>query len=567
MGQDVTSALQKVGGALLSSHTLPLVATAIAAASALYFGMQLAGYSLAFSFAVKKAAEHPLRLEAIHDRGLAVFAYLPPQVPESLSNRLRLRMEKVAKKFTPKFEIKQVGRSCLAIMRMGGTNLALVQIKEHLKRIENEFNLAYEKLVVGNKDTIQKSAGIYSPHKIGVTKTLKQFATESVDAGNSTAINIIKACEETQKETLLYLLHSASGTVWTIEVPPAQEYEFEKEMVPSLLLEDMTLTDLYRDTENFKKRTVYGYDSLMVLATETEMGLKDALARPDTYQCLGVLEPIKSRLLLVGRTEQIEKEIEAFAPIFATYTWSGYVDNLLCETCLKLSTIKRVRLPTVEEIKKMSVGELAVLSKDLLMFKEIQVLVTERMQKSEEKLIRMNESLTRLKDTVATSENKIAMLDAALRVNQENLAAIPNRTKVFQKDWNTLCKQIERVRFHVQKAYDEMKPTVAKKKRDMLLFSPFMIMSSILLFLLGFYSMQAPWSVAFFSVAGVLQIVYWALLYRARSSLHKVTKYSSQPFNAVHTVLLSLSEAVFGYISTEDVLASTELLSKTYQNR
>jgi hypothetical protein len=122
-------------------------------------------------------------------------------------------MEKIAKRLTPKYEIKQAGRSCLAILRMGGTSLALVQIKAHLRRIENEFNSAYEKLVVGHKDTIQRSVGVYAPNKIGLTNNLKQLAAESVDAGNSTAVNIVRACENTQKETLLYLLQSASGTV------------------------------------------------------------------------------------------------------------------------------------------------------------------------------------------------------------------------------------------------------------------------------------------------------------------------------------------------------------------
>lgn len=559
MGQDVTAALANIGGAILSFQAIPLAAVVIAAASTLYFGMQLIGYSFAFSAAMKKAMVKPLTVEAINDRNLAVFAYLPPGVPESLSGRLRSRMEKIAKRLTPKYEIKQAGRSCLAILRMGGTSLALVQIKEHLRRIENEFNSAYEKLVVEHKDTIQRSVGVYAPNKIGLTNNLKQLAVESVDAGNSTAVNIVRACENAQKETLLYLLQSASGTVWTIEVQPSQEYEFEKELVPSMLLEDMTLTDLYRDTENFKKRTVYGYDSLMVLATETEIGVKEGLARPDVCQCLSVLEPLKSRFVFVGRTEQVENKMDALAPVFIAYTWSGYVDNLLCETCLKLSTITRARLPGAEEIQQMSIAELAVLSKDLSMFDETQELVNKHMKKTEEQLTKMNESLAQLKDEAKGFAGfKIGNLDAALRVNTENFAAIPSRIKGFQKDWNALCKRIEKVRLHVDQAYSERKPVIEKKKRHMLLISPFMIMMSVLLFVLGFHPMLASWSVAFFSVAAVLQVVYWAFFYQAWGSLHKVTKYSSQPFNAVHVVLLSLTEAVFGYVTTEDVLTPVE---------
>jgi hypothetical protein len=206
MGQDVTVALRNIGGAIVSSQAIPIAAVVIATLSTLYFGMQLTGYTFAFSSAVKKAMARPLILEAIHDRDLTVFEYLPPDVPEFLCNRLKSRMEKISRKFTPKFEVKPVGRSCLATLRMGGTNLALVQIKEHLKRIEKEFNSAYEKLILSHKDTIQRSVGVHSPQKIGFTNAFKQFATESREAGNSTALNIARACEKTQEETLLYLL-------------------------------------------------------------------------------------------------------------------------------------------------------------------------------------------------------------------------------------------------------------------------------------------------------------------------------------------------------------------------
>jgi hypothetical protein len=162
-------------------------------------------------------------------------------------------------------------------------------------------------------------------------------------------------------------------------VQPSEEYEFEKELVPSMLLEDITLTDLYHDAGNFKKRIIYGYDSLMVLAAESEIGVKEALARPDECQCLSVLQPVKSRFVFAGRTDQVENKIDALAPVFTAYTWSGYVDNLLCETCLKLLTINRAPLPSAEEIKKMSIGELAVLSKDLSTFDETQELVNEHM--------------------------------------------------------------------------------------------------------------------------------------------------------------------------------------------
>ena len=103
--------------------------------------------------------------------------------------------------------------------------------------------------------------------------------------------------------------------------------------------------------------------------------VRECLARPDKYQLVSALEPVKSRIILIGRTEQFEKEIDMLAPIFVAYTWSGYLDNLLGETCLKLATVNRSRLPDVKEIKEMSLGELAVLRKDVSTFVENQMLV------------------------------------------------------------------------------------------------------------------------------------------------------------------------------------------------
>ena len=558
MGQDVTAALANIGQAILSSQAIPATAVVVAVASTLYFGMQLTGYGFAFSAAVKKATAKPLTVEAIHDRDLAVFAYLPPQAPEWLSNSLRSEMGKIAKKFTPAFELKKVGRSCITILRMGGTNLALVQIKEHLKRIEKEFSSTYQQFVLNNKDALHNSAGIFAPNKINLTNMFKQIATESVNAGNSSAVAIAKACEETQKETLLYLLQSAFSTIWTVEVQPAQEYDLEKEMVPSLLLEDITLTDLYHDTENFKKRIIYGYDSLMTLATQTDMGVRECLARPDKYQLISVLQPVKSRIILIGRTEQFEKNIDALIPLFIAHTWSGYLDNLLCETNFKLTTINRTRLPSSKEIEKTSIGELVVLMKDLTAFAENQVVIDNSVKETDKRFTKIDEELMQVKNIMKSEDFKIGMLDAALRVNAENLTALPNRIKVFKKEWKTLCSRIEKTREHVEKEYEERKPTIAKKKRQILRISPFVVILSVLLFALGFQPPFAAWWMAFVVVGVIVQVFYWAVTYHAWRSLSRVTTYSSQPFNAVHLTLLASTEAVYGYVITGDILAPIE---------
>jgi len=557
MGQDVTYALANIANSILSSQVIPAAAVIIAVLSVLYFGMQVVGYSFVFSAAIKKATAKPLQVEAIHDRDLAVFAYLPPQVPESLSNSLRAKMEKAAKKFTSNFEIKQVGRSCITVLRMGGTSLALVQIKEHLKKVESEFSSVYQNLIISNKETIQKSAGIYAPEKIKLTNMFKHIAEEAVSAGNPKALSIAKLCREKQNETLLYLLSSVFGTVWTIEVQPALEYDIEKDLVPGLLLEDMTLTDLYNDTENFKKRIIYGFDSLAKLAAEVDVGVRESLARPEENQVVSVLEPIKSRIVFVGRTEQIEKNIHAFTSLFVVQTWSGYLDNLLSETCFKLSTLNRARLPGAREIKEMSIGELAVLMKDLSALKENQMLVEKCIQNSENQLTKINQSLQQLRINLKPSKTfKIGSLDVMFAVNAENLEKLPARIKEFQKEWKIFCKRIENVREHVEKEYSERKPVIVRKKRKMLRIYPLVLALSVIFFILSFQPSIANWWIAFLSTALILQVFCWIAFYRMWRSFSKITKYPSQAFSMVQLSILALTEAVFGYVTTEDVLTS-----------
>ena len=555
MGEDVTAALSKIFSAVMSSQAIAISVVVVAVASMLYFGMQVMGYTFAFWVAVKKAAAKPLQVEAIHDRDLAVFAYLPPQAPESLSKSLKEKMEKAAKKFASTFEIKQVGCSCIAVLRMGGTSLALEQIKEHLKNVENGFSSNYQNLITHHKEALQKSSGIYSPDKAKLTSMFDQIAAESVDAGNSTARSIVRNCEEKQNRALLYLLSSAFGTVWTIEVQPADEYDIQRKLCPDLLIEDLTLTDLYDDVENFKKRTVYGFDSLEKLAVEMDTGLRECVARPDKYQLVSVLEPIKSRIVFVGRTEQIEKSIHTVAPLFIAQTWSGYLDNLLGETCFALATVNRSRLPNAREIKGMSIGELAVLMKDLLAFTENQKLVEECIQNSEAHLTKNNESLRQLKIALKPTEDfKIGLLDAIFHVNVENLENLPRRIREFQKEWKTLCKRIEDIREHVEKEYNERKPMIARKKRGVLRVYPLVAALSIALFIMCLQPSLASWWMAFLSVALISQAVYWAIFYRARRSFHKVTKYPSEPFNMTQLFLLALTEAIYGYVTTEDIL-------------
>jgi hypothetical protein len=555
MSEDVIIALSKIFNAILSSQALSASVVVIAIASTIYFGTQVVGYGLVFSAAVKKANAKPLRVEAIHDRDLAVFTYLPPHVPESLSIKLKAKMEKIAKKLTSNFEMKQIGRSWITILRMGGTKLALAQIREHLGRIEGEFSSAYQNLILSNRHVLQDCAGIYAPNKSRLTDMFNQIAAESVEAGNSGARSVARAYLEKQNETLLYLLCSAFGAIWTIEVQPRDEYNMEKELAPTLLLEDLALTDLYSDVENFKKRIIYGFDSLARLATEADTGLRECVDRPEKYQLISVFEPIRSRIIFVGRTEQIERHIHALASLFIAQTWSGYLDDLLNMACFALSTVNRSLLPSGKEIGEMSTGELAVLSKDLRAFTENQKLVDKCMEDSETHVTMNNQSLQRLKTTLNPSRTyKIGLLDALFHVNDENMKNLPIRIREFRRQWKTICTRIQAVREHVEKEYAERKLAIAKKKHKILRVYPLIVALSIALLIPSTQPLFANWRTTFLSIILISQGLYCFAAYRILKSFRKVTRYPSRAFNTSQIFILALTEAIHGYVTTEDIL-------------
>jgi len=556
MSQDVAGSLSKVINAALASQALSASLVLVTALSTIYLGTQVFGYGLIFRAAVKKATTKSLHVEAIHDRNLAVFAYLPPQVPESLSMKLRARMEKTARKLTPKYEMRQIGRSWITILRMGETRIAHVQIKEHLGQIESEFSSAYRNLIKSSKETLQKSTGIYAAHKAKLTDMFSQIATESADTGNAGAPSVARAYLEKQNETLLYLLSSAFGTIWTLEVEPVEQYDIEKELPASLLLEDLALTDLYGDVENFKKRTIYGFDSLAKLAAEADTGLRECLSEFRKYQLISVFEPIRSRIIFLGRTEQLEKNIHALASLFIAQTWSGYLDDLLSMTCFALSTVNRSALPSAKEIREMSTPELAVLSGDLLAFKENQKLVDKCIEESETHLTLNNHNLQQLRTSLELSKTyEIGLLDMLLNVNVENMENLPSRIREFRKQWKLISKRIKTVREHVEKEDAERKPAIAGKKRKMLRAYPLVIALSVALIILSFQPPLAAWWIAFLSIILISHALYWFVLQRIWRSFRKATKYPSHAFSTCQIFILALIEAIYGYVTTEDILA------------
>lgn len=563
MAKDAAISLLNISSAILFNQTLSIAGFAVSIVSIVYFTMMVSGYFFIFITAIKKAAVRALPFETIHDRDLSVFLYLPTQVPKSLVNNLKAKMAKEAKKFTVNFNIERIGPLCIAVLRMGSKRLALVQIKEHLRKVELTFSSMYQKFLQRYKDDILRSAGIYGPEKIKLTNLLIKMAKESTKTGTPEAKAVAEQVIEGQTRDTFYLLNSVSGRVWTIELPPAQQYEIEKSLLPTLSIEDISITDLYDEVEDFKKRIIYGFDSLAKLALESQSSLSEMLEHPEEHQLVAFFQPVKGRLIFVGRTEQIEKNLAAFGSLFVDQAWCSYMDNLLSETNHILSVLGSTTLPNEEEIQGMSDAELTVLNRNLSTVVANEGFIARSLEKCEEHLQSAIHNLRELKKSLETAiAFKVGLLDAIFALNAENLKNLPSRFKNFKEAFQRLCIEVKRIKKVVEREHRKREVIFLRKRRRMMRIYPFVVIFSAVVALVGIQPALELVAVPFLVAALFPQLVYWVIYLLMWRSFHRVSGYSSWAFSQIQTFIFALTQGFSKFIATGDILTPTKAAVK-----
>jgi hypothetical protein len=560
MTGDVTFRVQNIFSASLIGAMLPASEIVVSIVSIFYFMMTVVGYGVMLVTAIKKARVRTLRFETIHDRDFAVFLYLPTQTPESVVDKLKRKMTNVAKDFTPNFSIQQVGPLCLAVLRMGSTRLAHIQLREHLGKIEHAFSSMYQDFLRDHERDILRSGGIYSNQKIELATLLRRMANEAATMGKPEAKSAIDQIITKKAKDTQYLLNSVFGTVWTIELPPAQQQEMQKTLLPTLFVEDLAITDLYDEVEDFKKCVIYGFDSLAKLASEKRRTQRATLAQPEIYQVVSSFEPIKGRLIFVGRTEQIEKDLYAFGSLFVCQAWSGYLDNLLSETTLTLSALGNVPLPSQEAIQALKDQELTVLRKNLSTFVANARFINESMKNWERHIQRAHNNLEELEGRLKpTAAFEIGLLNAILTINAENLGRLPKRFAKFKKEFQELFNSIQKTRRVIERECERRKDTFSKKKRTaLLIYIPVTILSFILA-LVGLQPTLSSITIPSLVAALLLQTSYWTIYLLLWKSFHTINRYPSPVFSRIHVFTLALTETLYKFISTADVLSPIDV--------
>ena len=561
MSGDVVAFAGNLWSTIIQVRQFSMVPVVVGVLTIFYFTMSVIGYGVIFVATVRKAKVRNLQLEAVHDRDLSTFQYLPREVSKSLVDNLMTKVRKTAKHFTRKFEVKLQGSLCVSELRIGGTKWDMFQAKSHMGEMEHTFRSNYQNFLKHHEHELLNSVGIYGPEKAKLTDFLTELADQASSTGMPEAKKLVDELLKQECETTLYLLNSVFGTVCTLELPPDLLKKYQKTMLPMFFARDLAVTDLYDEVEDFKKQVVYGFDSLSSLGSDTRKSIRESLAHPEKYQLTSLFEPIKGMLLFVGRTEEMEGRIGDFGSLFLCQTWYGYMDNILRETNFTLSSIGRLALLRKKELSMMKDGELTLLRRDISIFLETQPFVSEFVKKSEEQFQYAVQNMRDLeKHLKPTSPYKVGLVNSILAINKENKENLPHEFKRLHKLYAEFCSRLEQVRNQVSSEQEKRKVTFLRKRKKMLNLYPFVAVLSIILFLAGLLwisSLHYATILLFVGVA-LLQVSYWTLYFFLHKSFNNVGRYSSPEFDKVHLYILALTQVIHKFVANADVLKPSE---------
>ena len=561
MSGDVAAFAGDLWSMIIQTRQFSVILVVVGVLTIFYFAMSVMGYGVIFVATVRKAKVRNLNLEAVHDRDLSTFQYLPHEFSESLIDSLMTKLHKTAKRFTRKFEVKRQGSLCVSELRIGGIKWDVFQAKSHMREMEQVFRSTYQNFLKHHEREILNVIGIYSPEKTKLTSFLNELADQASNAGMFEAKTLVDELLKEECKITFYLLNSAFGTVCTVELPPDLLKKYEKTMLPMFFARDLVVTDLYDEVEDFKRQVIYGFDSLSSLGLDTRKSIRESLAHPEKYQLTSLFEPIRGVLLFVGRTEEMEGRIGDFGSLFLCQAWYGYMDNILRETNFTLSSMGRLALLRKKELSAMKDGELTLMRKNVSTFLETKPLIDEFAKKSEGQFqyaVRNMEELE--KHLKPTSPYKVGLINSILAINKENKENLPHEFKRFQKLYTEFCHRLKQVHDQVSSEQEKRKVAFLKKERKMLIAYPFVMALSIVFALTGFIwiSSSEYFAVALLVCSALLQAFYWAIYFFSHKSFNNVGRYSSPEFDRIHLYILALTQAIHKFVANADILKPSE---------
>jgi hypothetical protein len=438
-GRDAYAAILNLSLMVLRVRALDLTAAGLNVATLSYFGLMLVGFVVMGVVASRNIRMRGVRLETIHDKRVSAFLPLPSALRRSTGSELVARAKKLASGLTHSYSVTLQPPLCVTSLKLGKVDQSLEDMKGEMRRIEQSFRSAHRKFVSQHR---RSKEGF--PTRPFMVENLMKLARQFPPTERKRAVSATTSFLKRQERDVGYLLESAFGTVWTLEMSPSDYARVKRRIFPSLIAEDMGVSDLPSEVEEFKRRTVLGSDVIAQLSSEVEEESKEVYKKQEVYQVTVFLEPMKSRLVFVGRTDKVEGSVAWLGGLYLYQAWTSYMGETLEDARLGLRSIRLARsaLLTKAQISSLRARDLDALENNLVRMETIVRFVEEAKTKvgsTYESALNFHETLEAL---VGEEVFDVGLYKPVISVNGRQLKGIRDKIGDFDSEFRRVSKRL-----------------------------------------------------------------------------------------------------------------------------
>ena len=462
-GADAYRAFSSLSQTLLRTRPFDPTAVGVNLAALAYFGLFLGGFGVMGVVSYGKVRMKGAKLETIHDKRVSAFLPLPSFISRQNAQELVKRADKAASKLSRSYSVTLEPPLCVAAIKLGRVDQSLDETRADMQRTEQVFRSLHSEFL-SRSLTSARSSSKREIMAVNLTTLARQFPTFEKRGAIVSVSKFLKR----RDERMLYLFQSAFGTVWTLELSPDDYKRINRAIFPSLIAEDLGVTDLAGEVEAFKKQTVLGASAMAMLASEIEEESKEVRKRPELYQITALLEPVKSRLVFLGRTDKVEGSVVWLGGLFLYQAWTSFISEVLDEATLGLRSIRLG--PSVSITKTQAANlqdqELELLRQDLERMEELSK-AAEGSLTSLEGTYESAKSFHELLSSLVSDETfDIGLYKPILSANSKHLEGITDQIREFQIEFGKVRKALDTSAAEVVAEYSRRTSSVSASKKN-----------------------------------------------------------------------------------------------------
>jgi Coenzyme PQQ synthesis protein D (PqqD) len=437
-GTSAYFAFASLGRMALGLGAFDLTTLGVDVATLAYFALIVAGFLVMGVVYYGKIRIRGVKLETIHDKRVSVFLPLPSDVQNSQSSQLVSQSERMARGYTRFFSVTLQPPLCVAELRLGKVDQSLDSMWEQMGKVEGSFRELHRSFL----DRAQSQRT--SPHRDKLSKALATLAESYPAPERKLAVDTVARYLKAQDERIGYVLQSAFGTVWSLELSPEDYRRIRRGMFPPLIAGDLSVNDLPGGVEEFKRRTVLGTDAMAKLSSEIEAESKEVGRNLEVYQTTVFIEPVKSRLVFVGRTDMVEGAVVWLGGLYLYQAWTGYIREALEEATLGLKSIRLAHPAsmTPTQASKIHDGEVGTLKSALDGLGSLTTIVTEAIGKIESTFESSANFHEMLQGLVEVESVDVGLYRPILAANEEHLKGVKDKIEEFRKEFDWVAERV-----------------------------------------------------------------------------------------------------------------------------